>query len=106
MISSYRETAKGYSIVKSMVRLKERFQFIMVTLVTGLGRSITPSLKTKMKTRLLKRQEDKCAICNLKFFPGDIIETDHITPIAKGGTHAITNLQLVHASPCHDYKKY
>lgn len=65
-------------------------------------RSITPSLKTK----LLKRQNDKCAICNLKFYPGDIIETDHIKPTAKGGKHVISNLQLVHASPCHDYKKH
>lgn len=67
-------------------------------------RSITPSLKTKIK--LLKRQEDKCTIYNLKFYPGDIIETDHIKPIAKGGKHVISNLQLSHASPCHDYKKY
>lgn len=51
-----------------------------------------------MKTKLLKRQNDKCAICNLKFQPGDIIETDYIKPIVKGGKHVISNLQLVHAS--------
>ena len=37
------------------------------------------------------------------FLPFDIIETDHITPIAKGGSHKISNLQLLHAA-CHDKK--
>lgn len=104
-ISGYREVAKGYSIVK-YVKVKKEVSVYNGNIGYWSRRSITPSLKTKMKTRLLKRQEDKCAICNLKFIPGDIIETDHIIPITKGGKHAITNLQLIHASPCHDYKKY
>lgn len=33
-------------------------------------------------------------------------ENNMIEPIVKGGKHVISNLQLVHASPCHDYKKY
>ena len=37
------------------------------------------------------------------FLPFDIIKTDHITPIAKGGSHKISNLQLLHAA-CHDKK--
>ena len=31
------------------------------------------------------------------FLPFDIIETDHIIPIARGGSHKTTNLQLLHA---------
>jgi RNA-directed DNA polymerase len=38
-----------------------------------------------------------------KFLPLDTIETDHITPIARGGSHKIANLQLLHAV-CHDKK--
>ena len=104
-IYGYREIAKGYSIVK-YVKIKGEVSVYNGNIGYWSRRSITPSLKTKTKTKLLKRQEDKCAICNLKFFPSDIIETDHIKPIAKGGKHVISNLQLVHASPCHDYKKY
>ena len=104
-ISGYREVAKKYSIAK-YVKIKGEASVYNGNIGYWSRRSITPSLKTKMKTKLLKRQNDKCAICNLKFYPGDIIETDHIKPTAKGGKHVISNLQLVHASPCHDYKKH
>jgi RNA-directed DNA polymerase len=67
-------------------------------------RAITPESKTKSRDMLLKKQDYKCAICGLKFFPGDVIEIDHIESKARGGKHKIANLQLVHASPCHDYK--
>jgi RNA-directed DNA polymerase len=103
-ISGYREVAKGYSIAK-YVKTKGEASVYNGNIGYWSRRSITPSLKTKIKTKLLKRQNDKCAICNLKFSPGDIIETDHIHPIAKNGRHVISNLQLVHAS-CHDLKEY
>lgn len=38
------------------------------------------------------------------FQPTDLIETDHVIPIARGGFHKITNLQLLHAT-CHDKKR-
>jgi RNA-directed DNA polymerase len=66
-------------------------------------RSITPSLKTKTREKLLKRQDYKCSICGNYFMPNDIIETDHITPIYRKGAHKISNLQLLHAI-CHDKK--
>ena len=66
-------------------------------------RSITPSLKTKTREKLLKRQDYKCSICGNYFMPNDIIETDHITPIHRKGAHKISNLQLLHAI-CHDKK--
>jgi 5-methylcytosine-specific restriction endonuclease McrA len=38
------------------------------------------------------------------FLPSDLIETDHIISIVRGGSYKITNLQLLHAV-CHDRKK-
>jgi 5-methylcytosine-specific restriction endonuclease McrA len=38
------------------------------------------------------------------FLPSDLIETDYIISIVRGGSHKITNLQLLHAV-CHDRKK-
>jgi len=66
-------------------------------------RAITPNLKTRTRDKLLKRQNYKCSACGKTFLPFDIIETDHITPITKRGSHKITNLQLLHAV-CHDRK--
>lgn len=103
-LNTYRAVAKGFSITK-YVKIKGAASVYDGNVTYWSKRSISPELKTHVKTKLLKRQKDKCAICKLKFFPGDIIETDHIIPKAKGGTNQINNLQLVHASPCHDYKK-
>ena len=66
-------------------------------------RAISPSMKSKTREKLLKRQDYKCLVCGATFLPNDIIETDHIKPIARGGSHKITNLQLLHAV-CHDNK--
>lgn len=49
------------------------------------------------------KMKAKCSICQKIFIPGDIIETDHTNPIARGGSHKITNLQLLHAV-CRDKK--
>lgn len=66
-------------------------------------RALTLELKTRTREKLLKRQDFKCSICGKPFLPFDIIETDHIKPIARGGSHKITNLQLLH-TVCHDRK--
>lgn len=66
-------------------------------------RTITPILKTQTKGTLLKWQNYKCLACGSIFLPIDIIETDHIKPIARGGSHKITNLQFLHVV-CHDKK--
>ena len=60
-----------------------------------------PELKSST-ARLLKLQKGKCNWCKLTFQDGDIIETDHITPIAMGENQK-DNLQLLHKH-CHDNK--
>ena len=68
---------------------------------TQLGRH--PELSTAWAT-LLKRQRGRCAHCGLYFQPQDeVIECDHVTPTALGGSQALANRQLVHGH-CHDAK--
>jgi len=104
ILASYREVAKSTSLVK-YVKVKGEKSVYDGDVTYWSRRAISPELKTTTKSRLLKRQDYRCNICKVKFTPDDVIETDHIHPIARGGKHRITNLQLVHASPCHDYKK-
>ena len=101
-ISLYKKVAKGSSLVK-YVKVKNDVSVYNGDLKYWSRRAITPDLKTRVKDKLLKRQSYKCSICGKTFLPFDIIETDHIIPIAKGGSHKITNLQLLHAV-CHDRK--
>lgn len=54
-------------------------------------------------SRLIKRQYGQCAICKEYFTPVDIIEIDHITPRAKGGSDRFKNLQALHKH-CHVQK--
>ena len=102
-ISLYRKVAKGSSLVK-YTKVKGAVSVYNGDLNYWSRRAITPSMKTKTRERLLKKQNYKCLVCGTTFLPNDIIETDHIKPIAKGGSHTITNLQLLHAF-CHDKKK-
>ena len=44
-------------------------------------------------TVLLNRQKGKCRWCGLIFRDSDIIEVDHIQPIAHGGGNTTSNLQ-------------
>lgn len=53
--------------------------------------------------QLLKQQKGKCTYCGLFFKHDDVMEVDHIHPIAKGGTGKAKNLQLLHRH-CHDEK--
>lgn len=101
-ISLYRKVAKGVSLVK-YVKIKKDVSVYNGDLNYWSRRAITPDLKTRTRDKLLKRQNYKCSACGKTFLPFDIIETDHITPIAKKGSHKITNLQLLHAV-CHDRK--
>lgn len=101
-ISIYRKVAKSISLVK-YVKVKGEVSVYNGDLKYWSRRAITPDLKTQTKDKLLTRQDYKCSRCGKTFLPFDIIETDHITPITKGGSHKITNLQLLHAV-CHDKK--
>ena len=55
------------------------------------------------KAYKLKKQKGKCNWCELYFREGDILEEDHILPIALGGKNIYENLQLLHGH-CHDEK--
>lgn len=37
-----------------------------------------------------------CAICRRPFEPGDLVETDHRVPVARGGVDSIGNLRATH----------
>lgn len=53
------------------------------------------------KSRLLKRQQGKCAHCKLTFKPDDNLEKHHLTRKGKGGNYADDNMVLLHLH-CHD----
>jgi RNA-directed DNA polymerase len=61
-----------------------------------------PELKSSV-ARLLKKQKGKCNWCGLNFQDGDLMQTDHITSKALGGSNKNENLQLLH-NHCHDEK--
>jgi RNA-directed DNA polymerase len=67
---------------------------------TRMGRH--PELPTK-HAQLLKRQQGKCAWCELYFTSEDVLEVDHVIPKAVGGGEVLDNLQLLHRH-CHDQK--
>jgi 5-methylcytosine-specific restriction endonuclease McrA len=48
-----------------------------------------------VKARIWARCEGKCALTGKKLTPADKPEFDHIVPLADGGEHRETNLQLV-----------
>jgi RNA-directed DNA polymerase len=52
---------------------------------------------------LLKRQQGRCAHCQLFFKDRDLLEIDHHLPRAQGGKNELINLQLLHRH-CHDVK--
>lgn len=53
---------------------------------------------------LIKNQKGRCNWCKRPFFPGDIIEKDHIVAKSQGGKNITSNFQLLHGH-CHDQKK-
>lgn len=54
-------------------------------------------------SRLLKKQDGKCAYCRLNFMDGDLMEKDHIVEKRFGGKNSRDNFQLLHRH-CHDKK--
>lgn len=55
--------------------------------------------------KLLRRQNRLCTWCKMPININDKVETDHVTPISKGGTNSYNNLQLLHTQ-CHIEKTY
>lgn len=54
----------------------------------------------KLRAQAMKRDKWLCQPCRAKGRPTPATECDHITPKAKGGTDALTNLQAICAD-CH-----
>lgn len=52
---------------------------------------------------LLTKQRGNCSLCNRVFHVGDILEVDHVIPLASGGSNDFSNLQLLHRH-CHHKK--
>jgi RNA-directed DNA polymerase len=67
---------------------------------TRMGRH--PQIKRQVAL-LLKRQKGRCNHCNLFFKDRDLLEIDHVLPLAHGGQNEFKNLQLLHRH-CHDVK--
>lgn len=52
------------------------------------------------KARLIRLQKGRCNICKRHFLPDDVIERDHIIPLALGGKNRLDNVQAIHRH-CH-----
>lgn len=63
----------------------------------------TNPLMSKTQAFLLKKQRGKCKLCGMIFFDDDVLEIDHIIPLAEGGSKSRDNVQLLHRH-CHDQK--
>lgn len=50
--------------------------------------------------KILRMHDGICHVCNR---PG-ALETDHVIPLAEGGTDHPDNLKPIHAEPCHRLK--
>jgi RNA-directed DNA polymerase len=82
-------------------RARSPFDGDLVYWASRLGRH--PELPAS-KTRLLKRQQGRCAWCGLLFTNADeLIEYDHTVPTALGGLDRQSNRQLLHGH-CHIHK--
>ena len=101
-LALYRKIAKGYSLVKYQ-KVKGDVSIYNGDVTYWSKRALTPELQTTKRLKLLQKQKYKCNICLKQFLPGDITEIDHIKPISEGGSHKLTNLQILHVV-CHDYK--
>lgn len=55
-------------------------------------------IPTRVKLRVWQRCGGRCAITGKKLGPADKYDFDHIIPLAMGGRHAESNLQIVERS--------
>lgn len=58
---------------------------------------------SKSQALLLKKQKGRCNLCGLRFMDDDVLEIDHIIPLAEDGKKDYKNLQILHRH-CHDQK--
>lgn len=53
-----------------------------------------------LKARVIRRDAGICYLCGQ---PG-ADTADHVLPVARGGTHDMSNLKAAHVTPCHEDK--
>lgn len=61
------------------------------------------AIPSGVKLRIWNSAKGHCQICTRKILAGETKHFDHITPLADGGRHAETNLQIACVS-CHATK--
>lgn len=102
-IPRYQETYSGYSIVNYVKVRKDASVF------DGdhgyWEKRVIHDITSKIKINLLKRQKRRCAICEARFKPGDILEIDHIVEQKRGNARKWNNIRLVHGH-CHDQRYF
>ena len=61
------------------------------------GQDFKPSDRPTAKRirRLVEQQNERCALTGIQLTPDDA-NLDHIIPIASGGKHEMSNVQVVH----------
>lgn len=65
-----------------------------------IGSSPDAAIPARVKLRIFERYNGKCAITGRKLMVGDPYDFDHRIPLALGGEHRESNLQLV-SKPAH-----
>jgi RNA-directed DNA polymerase len=72
-------------------------------LVSWAARLKDQPLTGNLKGHRRARQQGRCPGCGLHFNEGDVLELDHLVPLATGGSAHRTNTQLL-PRHCHDQK--
>lgn len=52
-------------------------------------------IKPSLRFEILKRNDYRCQMCGLTAKDGAVLQIDHITPVAKGGSNDADNLQVL-----------
>ena len=60
-----------------------------------IGANDDAAIPKRVKLRIWERCGGRCAITGRKLLVGDAYDFDHIIPLALGGRHAESNLQIV-----------
>jgi len=73
------------------------------TVKEWVGRTDDVAIPGEVKLRIWNRAKGFCQICTRKILAGEPKHFDHITPLADGGRHAESNLQIACVA-CHVVK--
>ena len=86
--------------IKRHIKVKGKASPFDGNLIYWATRTGKSSLIPPIKARLIREQKGRCGICKEYFLPDDIIERDHIVPLALGGKNLRSNVHAVHRY-CH-----